>query len=78
MKLSCVLFCLENNSYISKSFFDENGDWIGSVEYDRDYKDALHFANRQEAIEFLDLFEKEIIETSGFSHFTPREYFILK
>ena len=78
MRLICVLFCLENNSYISDGFFDAHGDWIGFVKYDRDYKDALHFDNRQEAIDFLSLFEKEILESSGFSHFTPREYYILE
>jgi hypothetical protein len=78
MRLTCVLFCLENNSYISQSFFDERMEWIGRVEFDRDYKDALHFANRQEAIDFLGLFEKEIFENSGFRDFTPREYYKLE
>jgi len=78
MQLTCVLFCLENNSYISNTFFDDNFEWSGSVKFDRDYKDAMHFANRQEAIDFLDLFENEILQESGFRHFTPREYYKLE
>ena len=78
MQLTCVLFCLENNSYISNTFFDDNFEWSGFVKLDRDYKDALHFANRQEAIDFLGLFENEILQESGFRHFTPREYYKLE
>lgn len=78
MQLTCVLFCLENNSYISDSFFNHAKEWTGIVQFDRDYKDALHFANRQEALEFLSLFQKEILEESGFRDFTPREYYKLE
>lgn len=78
MRLTCVLFCLENNSYITDSFFNYNKEWAGVVEFSKDYKDALHFSDRNEAIDFLNIFQKEIIEDSGFTDFTPREYYKLE
>lgn len=78
MQLTCVLFCLENNSYISDGFFDDYGEWMGEVKFVKEFKSAFHFDNRQEAIDFLSLFEKEILEKSGFRCFTPREYFKLQ
>lgn len=78
MQLTCVLFCLETNTYISNDFFDDHGDWIGKTNLVKEWQEALHFENRQEAIDFLTIFEKEIVQTCQKTCFTPREYFKLK
>jgi len=78
MRLTCVLFCLENNSYIADHFFTTDNEWTGIVPFSKDFNDALHFNDRTEAKEFLSMFEKEIKGESGFTKFTPREYEILE
>ncbi len=75
MTLTCVLFCLENNSYISSDFYDDKKHFSGKVNYVKDYKDALHFANRDRAIEFIYNEGWRIKDKSGMEHFTPREYY---
>ncbi len=78
MRLTCVIFCIENNSYISNTFFDDNLEWSGTVNFVKDFDGAIHFNDRIEAKEFLSIFEKEIKGESGFTKFTPREYEILE
>ena len=68
MQLTCVLFCLENNSYLM--FKD-------GLKFTKDYMEAMLFDDRVEAISFLSSSEKEITLLGTFN-FTPREFFILK